>query len=53
MLNHVLSFPTGIYIDRKGKVRRIHTGFSGPGTGEYYQEFVEETDQFVTQLLLE
>lgn len=53
MLNHVLSFPTGIFIDRKGKVRRIHTGFSGPGTGEYYNEFVEETDQFVTQLLIE
>ena len=53
MLNHVLSFPTSIFIDRAGKVRRIHTGFSGPGTGEYYQEFVEETDRFVTQLLIE
>jgi len=53
MLNHVLSFPTSIYIDRTGKVRRIHTGFSGPGTGEYYHEFVEETDRFVTQLLIE
>ncbi|MCF8276903.1 MAG: redoxin domain-containing protein [Flavobacteriales bacterium] len=53
MLNQVLSFPTGIFLDRKGKVRRIHTGFSGPGTGEYYHEFVEETDQFVTQLLVE
>ena len=53
MLNHVLSFPTSIFIDRSGEVRRIHTGFSGPGTGEYYKEFVEETDQFVTQLLIE
>lgn len=53
MLNHVLSFPTSIYIDRTGKVRRIHTGFSGPGTGEYYKEFVEETNRFVTQLLIE
>ncbi len=53
MLNHVLSFPTSIYIDRTGEVRRIHTGFAGPGTGEYYQEFVEETNKFVTQLLIE
>jgi len=53
MLNHVLSFPTSIFIDKKGIVRQIHTGFSGPGTGEYYQEFVEETDRFVTQLLIE
>lgn len=53
MLNHVLSFPTSIFVDRNGDVRKIHTGFSGPGTGEYYNEFVEETDRFVTQLLLE
>lgn len=53
MLNHVLSFPTSIYIDREGKVRKIHTGFSGPGTGEYYKEFVEKTNQFVTELLIE
>lgn len=53
MLNHVLSFPTSIFIDRKGEVRRIHTGFSGPGTGEYYHEFVEETDRFITQLIIE
>jgi thiol-disulfide isomerase/thioredoxin len=53
MLNHVLSFPTSIFVDRKGEVRKIHTGFSGPGTGEYYNEFVEETDRFVTGLLLE
>ena len=53
MLNHVLSFPTTVYIDRSGEVRRVHTGFSGPGTGEYYSEFVEETDRFVTTLLIE
>ena len=53
MLNHILSFPTSIYIDRDGEVRKIHTGFSGPGTGEYYKEFVEETNQFVTELLIE
>jgi thiol-disulfide isomerase/thioredoxin len=53
MLNHVLSFPASIFIDRKGEVRRIHTGFSGPGTGEYYHEFVEETDRFITQLIIE
>ena len=53
MLNHVLSFPTTIFIDRDGEVRRIHTGFSGPGTGEYYQEFVQKTDDFVLRLLLE
>ena len=51
MLNHILSFPTTIFIDKKGKVRRIHTGFSGPATGVYYEEFVDEFNTFMSQLL--
>ena len=51
MLNHVMSFPTAIFIDKKGKVRKIHTGFYGPGTGEYYKKFTTETEAFVKQLL--
>jgi hypothetical protein len=51
MLNHVLAFPTTIFIDRNGSVKRIHTGFSGPGTGAYYQEFVAEFNEQLDQLL--
>ncbi len=53
MLNHVLSFPTTIFIDKKGKVRRIHTGFSGPATGKYYEEFVDDFNTFMNQLISE
>ena len=53
MLNHVLSFPTTIFIDKKGKVRRIHTGFSGPATGKYYEEFVDDFNNFMNQLMNE
>jgi thiol-disulfide isomerase/thioredoxin len=53
MLNHVISFPTTVFIDRKGRVRRILTGFSGPGTGEHYNEFVMRTEELVDQLLEE
>lgn len=53
MLNHILSFPTTIFIDRKGKVRRIHTGFSGPATGKYYTEFVEDFNDFMNKLIAE
>ena len=53
MLNHVLSFPTTIFIDKKGTVRRIHTGFSGPATGSYYDEFISDFDSFMNQLLSE
>lgn len=39
MLNHVMSFPTSIFIDQEGAVWRIHTGFNGPATGEAYTNF--------------
>jgi thiol-disulfide isomerase/thioredoxin len=53
MLNHVLSYPTTLFIDRKGVIRKINTGFNGPATGEKYQEFKWEFDRIVKQLLAE
>ncbi|MEO6346609.1 MAG: TlpA disulfide reductase family protein [Aquaticitalea sp.] len=53
MLNHILSYPTTIIIDKKGKVRKIHTGFNGPATGEKYLVFKEEFERFVGGLLKE
>ena len=52
MLDHIISYPTTIFIDRKGKVRRIHTGFNGEATGRL-QSFQEEFDSFVQTLLNE
>jgi thiol-disulfide isomerase/thioredoxin len=53
MLNHVLSYPTSIFIDKTGKVRKIHTGFNGPATGDKYTEFKAEFEVFVGELLAE
>ncbi|OJJ18337.1 alkyl hydroperoxide reductase [marine bacterium AO1-C] len=53
MLNHVLSFPTTIFIDRTGKVRKIHTGFNGPGTGKYYEEFKKDFNKTMEELIAE
>ncbi|TRX54277.1 TlpA family protein disulfide reductase [Fulvivirga sp. M361] len=51
MLNHVLAFPTTIFIDKNGEVKRIHTGFTGPGTGHYYEQFIKEFNETVDELV--
>ena len=51
--NPGIEFATSIFIDKWGNVRRIHTGFSGPGTGKYYEEFVEDFNLFVNKLINE
>jgi thiol-disulfide isomerase/thioredoxin len=52
-LNAVVAFPTTIIIDKKGKVRHIHTGFSGPGTGKYYDQYVDEFNRLIDKLVSE
>jgi len=53
MLNAIVAFPTTIFIGKDGKVKKIHTGFSGPGTGEYYEQFKEDFNETVNALLNE
>lgn len=52
-LSDFTSFPTSLFIDRNGKVVRIHTGFSGPGTGKYYTDYKERTDRLIERLISE
>jgi thiol-disulfide isomerase/thioredoxin len=52
-LDKVMSFPTTLYIDKDGVIRKIHTGFNGPGTGPYYLKYAEQTNKFVQTLLNE
>jgi peroxiredoxin len=53
MLQSFVAFPTTIFIDRKGNVRKIHTGYSGPATGDHYTQFVNEVKTTLDQLLAE
>ncbi len=53
MLNHVLSYPTTIFVDKNGNVRKIHTGFNGPATGQKYIDFKKNFEDFVHQLSTE
>ena len=52
-LDTLISYPTLIVVDKKQKVRRIHTGFNGPATGESYDVFKKEFEDFLQKLILE
>lgn len=52
-LSGIYGYPTAIFIDKQGKVRKIHTGFTGPATGKHYEEYVIEFRALIDQLLVE
>ena len=50
-LTGLKSYPTTIFIDQKGQVRKIHTGFNGPATGKFYEEFIDGFNRTVSELI--
>jgi peroxiredoxin len=52
-LNKIAAFPTTIFIGKDGKVKHIHTGFEGPGTGVYHERWKERFNEIVNELLSE
>jgi hypothetical protein len=49
-LNKITAFPTTIFLNREHKVVKIHTGFSGPATGNDYLSFKESTESLIKNL---
>jgi thiol-disulfide isomerase/thioredoxin len=52
-LESINAFPTTIFVDKKGNIRQIESGFAGPATGEHYIEFKKEFNKIVDELLSE
>ena len=52
-LSRISSYPTMVIIDKLGVVRKIHTGFYGPGTVEHFERHCTELTQFIEKLLAE
>ncbi len=50
-LDRVVSYPTTLFIGRDATVRRIHSGFAGPGTGPYYEALVAELEGMIEHLV--
>ena len=51
MLNEISSFPTTLFVNKKGEIIHIHTGFNGPGTGIYFEDYKTETERLIEKLL--
>jgi thiol-disulfide isomerase/thioredoxin len=52
-LTPIQSFPTSIFLDRKGNVREVHSVFYGPGTKQYFEEYKKIFTNIVEGLLKE
>lgn len=50
-LEDFFAYPTTLFIDKKGRVKKIHSGFNGPGTGERYQKEIQTFYSTVRELL--
>ncbi len=52
-LTPIKFFPSSVILDKNGKVRKLDTGFNGPGTGEHYAQYVREFETTINSLLAE
>lgn len=52
-IDKIAGYPSTIFIDKKGEVRKIHTGFSGPGTGKYYDAYIANFKKYMDSLINE
>lgn len=49
----ISAFPSTIFIDKEGFIRKVHSGFNGPATGKYHEQYKEEFHEIVESLLAE
>lgn len=52
-LTPIRMFPTTIFLNKQGNVFKIHHGFYGPGSGEFYKEFKLDFYRTIRSLLAE
>lgn len=52
-LDRVIAYPTVLFVDARGEVRGIHTGFAGPATGEAHMRLRERYVDLIDTLLAE
>ena len=51
LLDRVRSYPTTLFLDKQGKVRAVHTGFSGPATGVEHKRLRARFESLIEAML--
>lgn len=49
-LKNFISFPTTIFLNKKHEVYKVHAGFTGPSTGEFFEKWKKEFAENVTEI---
>ena len=53
LLDRVRSYPTTIFLHADGRVRAVHTGYTGPATGEAHDQLRDNFEALIEELLAE
>ena len=51
LLDKIRSYPTTIFVDHKGEVKAIHTGFAGPATGVAYEKQCAKFEELIDEMI--
>ena len=50
-IENIIAFPTTIFVDKRGFIKKIHSGFDGPATGVHYLNYKKEFEETINELL--
>lgn len=50
-LKNFISFPTTVFLNKNHEVVKVHAGFTGPSTGEFYEKWKQEFTQTTNDLM--
>ncbi len=50
-IDEIIAFPTTIFLDKQGNIKKIHSGFDGPATGVHYLTYKKEFEDTINELL--
>ncbi len=51
MIKSIPAYPTTLFIDSKGLIKHVHSGFSGPATGIYYEQYKKKFNSYIQSII--